>query len=625
MAVTFVAAGATAGAVGNSANIPAPSLVIDDIMVAQIYTNAVLDDVISGPAGWTQIVQGNNTAATPHRYSLWWKRAQAGDSGANHTFTKTGSGAFIGGRISAWRGAGDPDNPFDTTTAAVQTNTTGSTNVTFPAYDPSGSDVQVAFFAFGYNGDITVSFAAAMSSDVNPDCTTRYGSTSFGAFTIGCTSGTNDGTNIVSRTWATGWAFSGFTTGIVLAFNNVVPPPPPVPPSPTEFQLIDGKELYHYRTAPEFSNGNTWCKNTLPSGTVCPFMPQNVRDRWASFVGQSYGQYDGGGMTSGALEGVIETALPYVDNLLWFYSETDLTIDIVVTGTSAWYVAMAAVDKQGRRLIHHNSPGAGQIANAGYINTNLATLESRTFSGYTVYPWDLSGTNVATQIFSTNPVSQATAAAMIAPLFGDADPLEFWVLQFLTNSPDVFDDWTVPIANAANLALAARAAGFKGIFIDNEFYGGYQGRIDYDFANYKATKTLEEYQAQTRLRGKQIADAIYTAWPEAVVLFVYGPWVSLDAAAVALDFNPAIPEANDLLGPFPVGFAQSLVEASETSGGLGGANPYPSYAAQWSAWQVTRTYVAKMIAEEEDRLAKMREAEDAAIRGLIDKSKRLTQ
>ena len=89
--------------------------------------------------------------------------------------------------------------------------------MTFPAFDPTSTDVEVIFVAF-YCGNVTT-FSAAMSSDTNPDCTTRWDlETSAGAnCTIACTSGSNDGSNVASRTWASNADVDLENTGVVFA------------------------------------------------------------------------------------------------------------------------------------------------------------------------------------------------------------------------------------------------------------------------------------------------------------------------------------------------------------------------------------------------------------------------
>ena len=67
-----------------------------------------------------------------------------------------------------------------------------------------------------------------MSNDVNPDCTTRFDlETSTGNdATIMCTTGSNDGSNVAARTWATSSTTDAGSTGVVFALK-----PKPILPS----------------------------------------------------------------------------------------------------------------------------------------------------------------------------------------------------------------------------------------------------------------------------------------------------------------------------------------------------------------------------------------------------------
>lgn len=222
MPITFVAAGAfAANATLATQNIVAPTLVANDVMLACVI-NKALGNVISAPDGtWTQIVQDDNdctTAADDHRFAIFWKRAAGGDSGATFAFTKaTDDNSFFGGMIGAFRGCVTPGSPLDATAPGVQKTAAQTDDVTFPALDPTGTDVHVVFIAF-YLNDLTT-FAAAMSADTNPDCTLRWDTeTATGTdCTIACMSGDNNGASIASRTWAAASTADAGNTGVVFA------------------------------------------------------------------------------------------------------------------------------------------------------------------------------------------------------------------------------------------------------------------------------------------------------------------------------------------------------------------------------------------------------------------------
>ncbi len=223
MAVTFVAAGtlATDTTVG-TVTVTAPACNADDILIACIIHKA-LGANISPPDGtWTSIIFGDNdctTAADDHSYAVFWKRATG--SGGSFAFANdVDDNLLLAGVISAWRGCPTAGDPLDATAASANETVGAADDVTFNAFDPTSTDSHIIFIAF-YGNDLTT-FAAAMSSDTNPDCTTRFDlETNAGTdCTIACTSGdTTDGSNIASRTWASGSTTDAGSTGVVFGLK----------------------------------------------------------------------------------------------------------------------------------------------------------------------------------------------------------------------------------------------------------------------------------------------------------------------------------------------------------------------------------------------------------------------
>ena len=197
MAVTFVAAGsATQSGTAASISITAPTCLADDILIACVATKTLLGatNVISPPdSSWTQIFQGNNDCTDDdtdsHQYAIFWRRATG--SAGSFSFTKaTDDNNTFTGIISAWRGAELFPTPLDATAAAASEEAANRNNVPFPAFDPTDTDSHIIYCAF--YGEDSTAFAAAMSSDTNPDCTTRYdvevnGDTGESDITFACT------------------------------------------------------------------------------------------------------------------------------------------------------------------------------------------------------------------------------------------------------------------------------------------------------------------------------------------------------------------------------------------------------------------------------------------------------
>lgn len=213
MAISFVAAGSLGvNATAASQAISQPTCSVGDLLIAFVFSRSVSNNVISPPDGtWTQIYQAFNGGAIV--YAAFWKKATA--TTGSHTFTKASDDSRpFGGVIAAYSGVGA--SPIDATTPGASVNVSAD-NVTFPAFDPTSTSAHVIFAAYYQTNSTT--FAAAMSSDTNPDCTTRFDvETSLGsAFSLAMTSGDSDGSNIASRTWASNSTSDAANVGVVFA------------------------------------------------------------------------------------------------------------------------------------------------------------------------------------------------------------------------------------------------------------------------------------------------------------------------------------------------------------------------------------------------------------------------
>jgi PA14 domain len=146
---------------------------------------------------------------------------------------------------------------------------------------------------------------------------------------------------------------------------------------------------------------------------------------------------------------------------------------------------------------------------------------------------------------------------------------------------DVFDDWTIPLANVGKLAKVARDAGLVGIVIDNESLAGFRGNYPYDLKF--PTRTIEDYRAQTQLIGRKIMQAIVADFPDAAVVVLRGA-AGADPASPASLVNREVDSAQ-LIGPFFAGFvegkgASSMLVDGGTDYGLRTAEQF-SAAAAW--------------------------------------------
>lgn len=120
-------------------------------------------------------------------------------------------------------------------------------------------------------------------------------------------------------------------------------------------QLIDGGEVYAYRTAEDFARSYEWRKNGLPSeATNSSFITAADRAIWADRVGISYGVYNvpfptqEQTMTPEIMRGALEQALRHADRYVWYYTYMDnwlLPGDMPKCWTSAVENAREAVGK----------------------------------------------------------------------------------------------------------------------------------------------------------------------------------------------------------------------------------------------------------------------------------------
>lgn len=206
-------------------------------------------------------------------------------------------------------------------------------------------------------------------------------------------------------------------------------------------------------------------------------------------------------------------------------------------------------------LILHDWYGNSPAATPAFIRDNLKFLESQPFDGLAIYVRSPDLTvNVTTSILSDTALTCEQIANVLKPVAN----LPFKKLRhnfaavLSLKPPDLFEDWTVVIRNFGFLARAAREAGLKGIYFDNENYGARWA--DWPAGVAHPGKPLADYQAQARLRGKQVLQAMTAVFPEVVVLSLHGPYISEPKAPAPL--FPSWQRTNLLLGPFFSGFVE---------------------------------------------------------------------
>lgn len=204
------------------------------------------------------------------------------------------------------------------------------------------------------------------------------------------------------------------------------------------------------------------------------------------------------------------------------------------------------------RLILHDWFGSSPVCSPSFIKDNLAYLDQLPFDGVAVYmrKADLTD-NVTTWIMSDQAVSYDRIAAILAPIKGlhFHKLLHNFAAVISRTPPDFFDNWDTVIKNFSDLARAAREAGLKGIYLDNEQYFAPWANYP-DGVKYK-TRSLREYQDQAFLRGKQLMEELEKVFPGVVLITLHGPYVSDPKAP-----SPLLPQAqssNELQGPLFAG------------------------------------------------------------------------
>jgi hypothetical protein len=209
----------------------------------------------------------------------------------------------------------------------------------------------------------------------------------------------------------------------------------------------------------------------------------------------------------------------------------------------------------GACLLLHDWGGRSPAATPSFIRENKAFLESLPFDGVAVYLRNPDGSvNVTTSAMTNQRLGYEAIAKVLAPLKGVqfATMTQNFAAVLSGRPPDFFGDWSLMVQNFADLARAARETGLKGVYFDNENqsakWSHYPDGVEYP------SKTLQEYQEQARLRGRQTMEAMVSQFPEIVVISLHGPYLSEPKAPAPL--FPQWQLANQLMGPFFCGFVE---------------------------------------------------------------------
>jgi hypothetical protein len=238
-----------------------------------------------------------------------------------------------------------------------------------------------------------------------------------------------------------------------------------------------------------------------------------------------------------------------------------------------------------------------------YILENMDLIERQPFDGMVV--------NIAPSwlLMQGKPLTYRDIYdSWLGPLKGKFKKFTHNFVEVMIDDPgDLFDDraWAITVENWRLMARAAREAGFVGIFFDDEEYTGHWLNYPEDYDN--PTHSLEEYQAQTRLRGTQIMEAIVGEFPDIVLLAYHGPYLSEPKTPETVIAGQAGPgDTSDLTGSLFVGFLQGLgPDATLVDGGEVYAYRTPSdfsQSYQWRKHGIASEETDSQIIPEADRL-----------------------
>ena len=119
-------------------------------------------------------------------------------------------------------------------------------------------------------------------------------------------------------------------------------------------------------------------------------------------------------------------------------------------------------------------------------------------------------------------------------------------------------NWSVVAQNGAVAARLAKEAGFKGIFLDLEYYKGglgpWNNLFDHNARPDKDKRSLAEVEAQVRLRGQEWMQAVVESYPDITIIIIPSSgW-----------------ERHNMVEPFVRGMLERRGKATLIDGGEGG-------------------------------------------------------
>lgn len=144
MAIAFWAAGSAVTGTATTLALVAPTLNVNDIIIAQISSEDN-DAHLAPDSTWTAINALNNGTAL--RSSLWWKRAVTGSSGATFTFTSFAGTSGNIGILTAFRGCKVDNSPIGSVTSSANVSADAVTYATLTPTANTSAIIAAGFYA----------------------------------------------------------------------------------------------------------------------------------------------------------------------------------------------------------------------------------------------------------------------------------------------------------------------------------------------------------------------------------------------------------------------------------------------------------------------------------------------
>jgi hypothetical protein len=154
------------------------------------------------------------------------------------------------------------------------------------------------------------------------------------------------------------------------------------------------------------------------------------------------------------------------------------------------------------------------------------------------------------------------------PLVGTMPKLSSSYLRInLRDAGDPFSSsWNGVLENWTIVARAAKAAGMRGIYFDNE---AYSEPLTFQFPGNVANPGLglAAYQEQYRQRGADVMNAVQSVWASAEIVNLHGPYVSEGTTPQSIRLDQVGADPTDMRGYFFAGMLAAKGDAAKVTDG----------------------------------------------------------